>query len=118
MEEVTKPTPGYSTETIADNQGNSISKKIKEIFRHLDPADPPEICPIRDVLSPVSDKWSILIVSFLGIYHKLRFNALKKNVYGIRSEEHTSELQSLTNLVCRLLLEKKKIHNFFVHRGS
>src|SRR5258706_11364172 len=28
--------------------------------------------------------------------------------HGIRSEEHTSELQSLTNLVCRLLLEKKK----------
>src|SRR5262249_62352203 len=27
-----------------------------------------------------------------------------------RSEEHTSELQSLTNLVCRLLLEKKKTH--------
>src|SRR3989339_1418204 len=27
----------------------------------------------------------------------------------IRSEEHTSELQSLTNLVCRLLLEKKQI---------
>src|SRR5262249_62419880 len=27
---------------------------------------------------------------------------------GHRSEEHTSELQSLTNLVCRLLLEKKK----------
>src|SRR5262249_56760480 len=27
-----------------------------------------------------------------------------------RSEEHTSELQSLTNLVCRLLLEKKKNH--------
>src|SRR5260370_17668826 len=28
-----------------------------------------------------------------------------------RSEEHTSELQSHLNLVCRLLLEKKKIHN-------
>src|SRR5260370_32389194 len=27
-----------------------------------------------------------------------------------RSEEHTSELQSHLNLVCRLLLEKKKIH--------
>src|SRR3982750_2269064 len=27
---------------------------------------------------------------------------------AMRSEEHTSELQSLTNLVCRLLLEKKK----------
>ena len=31
---------------------------------------------------------------------------------ALRSEEHTSELQSLVNLVCRLLLEKKKIlHN-------
>src|SRR5262249_56029042 len=28
--------------------------------------------------------------------------------HHLRSEEHTSELQSLTNLVCRLLLEKKK----------
>src|SRR5690606_39928602 len=27
---------------------------------------------------------------------------------GVRSEEHTSELQSRENLVCRLLLEKKK----------
>src|ERR1019366_10686024 len=31
--------------------------------------------------------------------------------YFYRSEEHTSELQSLTNLVCRLLLEKKKKKN-------
>src|SRR2546426_8129893 len=29
-------------------------------------------------------------------------------VGGLRSEEHTSELQSPCNLVCRLLLEKKK----------
>src|SRR2546427_7439082 len=29
-------------------------------------------------------------------------------VVAIRSEEHTSELQSQSNLVCRLLLEKKK----------
>src|SRR5256885_7247152 len=28
--------------------------------------------------------------------------------FGLRSEEHTSELQSPCNLVCRLLLEKKK----------
>src|SRR5262249_62130639 len=32
-----------------------------------------------------------------------------------RSEEHTSELQSLTNLVCRLLLEKKKKKIYHVH---
>src|SRR5688572_32053468 len=31
-----------------------------------------------------------------------------RSTYGMRSEEHTSELQSQSNLVCRLLLEKKK----------
>src|SRR3989454_2447575 len=30
----------------------------------------------------------------------------------LRSEEHTSELQSPCNLVCRLLLEKKKTNNY------
>src|SRR5437016_7082070 len=34
--------------------------------------------------------------------------AVMANQTRRRSEEHTSELQSLTNLVCRLLLEKKK----------
>src|SRR2546430_10519137 len=33
-----------------------------------------------------------------------------------RSEEHTSELQSQSNLVCRLLLEKKKEIHFFSER--
>src|SRR5256885_11151196 len=32
-----------------------------------------------------------------------------------RSEEHTSELQSPCNLVCRLLLEKKKIYSYARH---
>src|SRR5687768_17976156 len=32
--------------------------------------------------------------------------------YGTRSEEHTSELQSRLHLVCRLLLEKKKITRY------
>src|SRR2546430_12706493 len=37
-------------------------------------------------------------------------NAMKLGP-GPRSEEHTSELQSQSNLVCRLLLEKKKRYN-------
>src|SRR2546427_9911821 len=39
-----------------------------------------------------------------------------QSLHWIRSEEHTSELQSQSNLVCRLLLEKKKkTHNKEVH---
>src|SRR2546430_7893749 len=45
--------------------------------------------------------------------------AILAAAHGARSEEHTSELQSQSNLVCRLLLEKKKAirqspHNFIV----
>src|SRR5258706_5545945 len=41
--------------------------------------------------------------------HAARFprGAMALSVRSGRSEEHTSELQSLTNLACRLLLEKK-----------
>src|SRR5437016_6452469 len=38
--------------------------------------------------------------------------------HGDRSEEHTSELQSLTNLVCRLLLEKKKKNKSTTHKST
>src|SRR5438093_7912629 len=52
----------------------------------------------------------------VGLVVKLRHAHVKREVarrladglaHPKRSEEHTSELQSLTNLVCRLLLEKK-----------
>src|SRR2546430_6708584 len=36
--------------------------------------------------------------------------------YTMRSEEHTSELQSQSNLVCRLLLEKKKNKKVIGHQ--
>src|SRR5688572_31609380 len=37
-----------------------------------------------------------------------RLGELARTMQQMRSEEHTSELQSQSNLVCRLLLEKKK----------
>src|SRR5207302_10637499 len=40
-----------------------------------------------------------------------RDSARTRGVSGVRSEEHTSELQSRENLVCRLLLEKKNRTN-------
>src|SRR5438045_6083296 len=44
---------------------------------------------------------------------RLRARSIERLRFGIdRSEEHTSELQSLRHLVCRLLLEKKKVTNY------
>src|SRR5262245_62970855 len=45
---------------------------------------------------------------FIVVEHQILFHVLTGAIF-IRSEEHTSELQSLRHLVCRLLLEKKKI---------
>src|SRR5438093_6845225 len=51
---------------------------------------------------PCTGRWSHL--------QRQRLRSQSRVLRGSRrSEEHTSELQSLTNLVCRLLLEKKKI---------
>src|SRR5438046_3777224 len=48
------------------------------------------------------------LVLVAGAVQRLRHHHVVGARVDQRSEEHTSELQSLTNLVCRLLLEKKK----------
>src|SRR2546430_12363193 len=53
----------------------------------------------------------LLEALILGLYGRKGMNALARAITSnsdARSEEHTSELQSQSNLVCRLLLEKKK----------
>src|SRR5438034_3592605 len=45
----------------------------------------------------------------MALYNLKRYREAETALrYAIRSEEHTSELQSHSDLVCRLLLEKKK----------
>src|SRR5256885_7741124 len=68
------------------------------LFRSL-PRKP--VLPSRNLAKSAS--FSFASAAVLGV---LALVGLRKR----RSEEHTSELQSPCNLVCRLLLEKKKIH--------
>src|SRR5689334_23581468 len=51
-----------------------------------------------------------LLVAFAGVVliATSTSGAGNRDPFGVRSEEHTSELQSQFQLVCRLLLEKKK----------
>src|SRR3712207_7964147 len=49
------------------------------------------------------------------IDHHVSANFFNPDAVQIRSEEHTSELQSRQYLVCRLLLEKKKNYKHHVH---
>src|SRR2546430_12272101 len=58
---------------------------------------------------PANDRAGRHDADLLASLHSARLRAAR------RSEEHTSELQSQSNLVCRLLLEKKKINT---HAGA
>src|SRR2546425_8820682 len=53
----------------------------------------------------------VRIFDGLGIFAAALGNIREQCKIQARSEEHTSELQSLAYLVCRLLLEKKKKNN-------
>src|SRR2546422_1887390 len=56
----------------------------------------PELLPVLGVLGPA------------GVVRGARTQGCRVDDARVRSEEHTSELQSRLHLVCRLLLEKKK----------
>src|SRR2546427_6500632 len=56
----------------------------------------PDLCLVQGQRDPTSSRRSVLAEGWDQLSRR------------VRSEEHTSELQSQSNLVCRLLLEKKK----------
>src|SRR5688572_31623688 len=58
--------------------------------------------------------WSVQGGMLVRTYELPSFREAIAFVGRVRSEEHTSELQSQSNLVCRLLLEKKKKYEYYV----
>src|SRR2546425_6429639 len=73
---------------------------------------PPSMRPMTDPLMPATRLTPMARPRSFGGNASVRMAALLAHMSAAplesRSEEHTSELQSLAYLVCRLLLEKKK----------
>src|SRR3712207_7348303 len=68
--------------------------------------------PYTTLFRSIYDRYRDEAGQELGSYAVL---TTRPNELMSRSEEHTSELQSRQYLVCRLLLEKKKIHQYLTH---
>src|SRR2546430_10780623 len=115
---------------LADAQRNSWTKDIR-VFKGYDERDPrPPQYRALDIALQVlrerelTDKVAIELnmgtqsadrmvgepTTFMMSYFESFKKFCGEVVDATRSEEHTSELQSQSNLVCRLLLEKKKNH--------
>src|SRR2546430_11066922 len=75
--------------------------------------------PPRSTLFP----YTTLFRSTRSIFRRARISEIARRPHAtsaaaphrLRSEEHTSELQSQSNLVCRLLLEKKKKEKLYIN---
>lgn len=52
-------------------------------------------CPIRNILTRISDKWSILVLFTLNQSELMRFNALQKNIPDISQKMLTVTLRTL-----------------------
>src|SRR2546425_1514972 len=96
---------------IASMRSSHVCKEFLYPGTHLRPQDQPRQCHLVSPLRVFSGKGMLQPLSVNEI--KVGTRALRWYHRGCglplsRSEEHTSELQSLAYLVCRLLLEKKK----------
>src|SRR3712207_7267324 len=76
---------------------------FRSLARRSQADEPTPMREARGRVPDVSCDWSVLAAA-------CRHGVLGRGGVSVRSEEHTSELQSRQYLVCRLLLEKKKTH--------
>ena len=53
------------------------------------------ICPIRDIIASLSDKWSLLVIYTLSLNPKMRFGELHKSINDISQRMLTVTLRSL-----------------------
>lgn len=79
--------------TIVDSQAAKTRAAAKKIITV--PADSFALCPVRDILDRIGDKWSLLSILHLGSTDSLRFNELRKRITGISQRMLTVTLRAL-----------------------
>jgi DNA-binding HxlR family transcriptional regulator len=93
-QEGTRALHGHSGVTNVDNEFAHDEKKFKEIFCRAKDM-PPQLCPVRDILARISDKWSMLTILALGANGTLRFNEIKNLIGDVSQRMLTVTLRNL-----------------------
>jgi DNA-binding HxlR family transcriptional regulator len=86
----------YPEVTIVENQVPGDEKKFQNIFQKAN-VTRDQICPVRDIMARVGDKWSMLAILALGGFGKLRFNELKGKIGDVSQRMLTVTLKNLEN---------------------
>ncbi|MGK4568703.1 winged helix-turn-helix transcriptional regulator [Flavobacterium sp. 3HN19-14] len=80
-------------ETITAFTEQETQKKISDFFEIKE--SNVTLCPVKDVLSTVGDKWSVFVMVTLGKSKTMRFNELKHGIGGISQKMLTVTLREL-----------------------
>lgn len=94
IQEGTRTSQSNSDVTIMASRENEGEKKYKEIFE-VAQITRDQICPIRDIIARISDKWSMLAILALGGFGKMRFNELKHKIGDVSQRMLTVTLRNL-----------------------
>lgn len=81
-------------DTIAVPSALEAKKKVEEFLQAI-PVMLTSLCPVKDVLHTVSDKWSMLVMMVLGTKETMRFTELKTTIKGISQKMLTATLRDL-----------------------
>ncbi|NHM07081.1 helix-turn-helix transcriptional regulator [Flavobacterium sp. CYK-4] len=81
-------------ETITAIAAQENQKKISVFFESQQKTCG-SLCPVKDILHAVSDKWSILIMVQLGYHKTMRFNTLKKSIGSVSQKMLTVKVRQL-----------------------
>src|SRR5689334_10167843 len=100
---------GGGTTTGTDRQSNKSFEELKRLI-HGKLVDKLDLSRVSDLEGNTLRREIRLVVERLCDTENPLLNRMERErlIDEVRSEEHTSELQSQFHLVCRLLLEKKK----------
>lgn len=85
--------PSNTVVTNAETEAVEEAKNLKLILEEA--KDQSKLCPVRDVIQRISDKWSLLSILALGTHGTLRFNVLKKEIGDVSQRMLTVTLRNL-----------------------
>jgi DNA-binding HxlR family transcriptional regulator len=81
-------------ETITAFTGNKTHKKISEILNNFANTNY-AMCPVKDILHTVADKWSVMVMATLGHHKMMRFNEIRNAIPGISQKMLTVTLRDM-----------------------
>ncbi|HVG16813.1 MAG TPA: helix-turn-helix domain-containing protein [Chitinophagaceae bacterium] len=93
-QEGTATAPGNTRVPVGDSKVIADEKIFQALFQKANTTRK-QVCPVRDIIARISDKWSLLAIYALAGHGTLRFNELKHKIGDVSQRMLTVSLRNL-----------------------